>query len=127
MNVLKRFANKFDRFIKLTPEDLQRLYTDTIDKAILDEEKATGYKYIGGEFIFKYVDNENFSCSCSLFFQDERENFFKKEDETEDLPIKSLSSEMREELTMLKTLKYEIPAPSDKVRAEYERKYIKAQ
>ena len=109
--------------IKLTPEDFQRVYGKTIDKTILDEEKTSGREYIGGEFIFECVDDKNFTCSYSLYFQDEQENFFKKEATTGNLSMEPLLPEMRDELTAEKVIKYEIPEPSDEARQAYEREH----
>lgn len=113
----------FDGLVKITPEDFQRIYGKTIDKTILDEEKASGREYIGGEFIFECVDDKNFTCGYSLYFQDEQENFFKKEAKSGKLSMSPLLQEMRDELMTEKIIKFEIPEPSDEARELYEREH----
>ena len=112
-----------DGLVKITPEDFQRVYGKTIDKTILDEEKASGREYIGGEFIFECVDDKNFTCGYSLYFQDEQENFFKKEAKSGKLSMSPLLQEMRDELMTEKIIKFEIPEPSDEARELYEREH----
>lgn len=115
-----------ENLFAMTLEDFQRVYEETICNAILEEESSGERKYVGGEFIFECVDDKNFTCGYSLYFQDEQENFFKKEAKSGNLSMSPLLPEMRDELTAEKTIKYEIPEPSDEAREAYEREHSKS-
>ena len=117
----------FEKLVKVTPEDLQRVYGEEINEAILDEEHANGRKYVGGEFIFERVDEKNFVCSFSLYFQDAQKKFLKKSAKTGELSMSPLSPELRDELKAEKVIKFDIPEPDDEARAEYEYKHSKPQ
>lgn len=119
MDGLKKIAEKLEEMLKVNLEDIQRVYGETIYKAILDEENKDGIEYIGGELIFECVDDKNFTCAYSLYFQDQQEKFFKKEAKTGEVPLKSLSPEMRKELQSERILKFEIPEMTEEIRGKY--------
>lgn len=113
----------FENLFAVTFDDLERVYGETICNAILDEESASGREYVGGELIYTCVDDKNFTCEYTLYFQDEQGKFFKRSAATGELAMKHLSAETRDELTAEKVIKFEIPEPDDDARAEYERKH----
>ena len=129
MNDVKKFGDELRKMLgellMINLEDFQRKYGKVIDKIILDEESSSKHKYIGGEFIFDCVDDENFTCSYDLYFQDEQENFFKRHAKSGNLPVSSLAPKMREELMTEKAIKFEIPEPDDEARELYEREHSK--
>lgn len=114
-----------DELVLVTFEDFQRVCSKMIYKTVLDAEKVGEREYVGGELIFECVDDENFTCSYSLYFQDKAENFFKDGAKTGNLPISSLAPKMREELMTEKVIKFEIPEPDDEARELYEREHSK--
>lgn len=130
MDNVKKFGEDlrkmFRELVTVTPDDLQRLYAETINKTILDTESENGLHYVGGEFSFECVDDKNFTCNYSLYFCDEQKKFFKKSATTGNLSMEPLSAEMRDELTAEKVIKYEIPEPSDEAREAYEREHSEA-
>lgn len=130
MDNVKKFGEDLRKMLSelvtVTPDDLQRLYSETINKTILETEHENGLHYVGGEFSFECVDDENFTCNYSLYFCDEQKKFFKKSATTGNLSMEPLSTEMRDELTAEKVIKYEIPEPSDEAREAYEREHSKA-
>lgn len=127
MNDVKKFGDELRKMlaglVMITPEDFQRTYGKVIDKIILDEERSSGREYIGGEFIFECVDDKNFTCGYDLYFQDEKENFFKRDAKSGKLSMSPLLPEMREELATKKVIKFDIPEPDDEAREIYGREH----
>lgn len=131
MSDIKNFGDDLrkalEKLFAVTFDDLERVYGETICNAILDEESSSGREYVGGELIYTCVDDKNFTCEYTLYFQDEQGKFFKRSAKTGELSMKHLSTETRDELTAEKVIKFEIPEPDDAARAQYEREYSKPQ
>ena len=109
-------------------EDLQRVYTKSIDTAILKEEASTNCKYIGGEFNIENVNNDQYySCGYRLYFQDAQKKIFELAAQSKDLPVYNLSDSLRKQLSAEKIIKFEIPEPSEKAREKFERENPKVQ
>ena len=105
----------------MTLEDLNRVYTKTVDKVILTEEdKGTG-KYVGGEFNLDYVSEKSYTVGYKLFFQNEQKKIFELEAKSRELDISKLSQKVRDQLKTEKNIKFEIPEPSQSARDKYNR------
>lgn len=125
--LVENLSKAFEKLVKVTPEDLQRVYGEEINEVILDEESTSGRKYVGGEFILDYVDEKKFGCSFSLYFQDAQKKFLKRSAKTGELSMSPLVPELRDELKAEKVIKFDIPEPDDEARAEYKYKHSKPQ
>ena len=105
----------------MTLEDLQRVYTKTVDAVILKEEDNSNSHYVGGEFNLDYVSEKSYTVGYKLFFQNEQKKIFALEAKSRELNIAKLSDKVREQLKAEKNIKFEIPEPSKNVRDRYNR------
>ena len=121
MNICDKLRKILEDLVLVTFEDFQRVCSKMVYKTIFDAEKVGEREYVGGELIFECVDDKNFTCSYSLYFQDKAENFFKEAAKTGNLPLSSLASDFREELLADKILKFKIPEPDEEAREIYGR------
>ena len=106
----------------MTLEDLQRVYTKTIDEVILNEEDKSNTKYVGGEFNLDYVSEKSYTVGYRLFFQNEQKKIFEIEAKSREISLAKLSSKVREQLKTEKNIKFEIPEPSQSARDRHNRK-----
>ena len=104
---------------KMSLEDIQRLYTKTIDQLILKEEYDSDVKYVGGEFSLNYLDDDHYDCGYNLFFMDKNKKITELSAKSKPVAVYYLNDETREELKRDKNIKFEIPAPSDRVRDKF--------
>ncbi len=114
------FRKIFEDLVLVTLEDFQRVCSRMVYKTIFEAESTGERKYVGGELVFECVDDKNFTCSYALYFQDSAGNFFKESAKTGNLKLSTLATDFREEIIANKILKFEIPAPDDEARAQYE-------
>lgn len=105
----------------MTLEDLQRVYTKTVDAVILKEEDNSNSRYVGGEFNLDYVGEKSYTVGYKLFFQNEQKKIFALEAKSRELNIAKLSDKVREQLKAEKNIKFEIPEPSKNIRDRYNR------
>ncbi len=105
----------------MTLEDLQRVYTKTIDAVIFNEEDRSNSRYVGGEFNLDYVSDKAYTCGYKLFFRNEQKKIFEIAARSRELNIGKLSSKVREQLRAEKNIKFEIPEPSQSARDKHNR------
>lgn len=103
----------------MTLEDLQRVYTKTIDTVIFKEEDESNSRYVGGEFNLDYVSDKAYTCGYKLFFQDTHKKIFELEAKSRELNISKLSAKVREQLKAEKNIKFEVPGPSESARNKH--------
>lgn len=119
MNMINELIEEFRP--TMTLEDLQRVYTKTIDKVIFNEEDKSGTKYVGGEFNLDYVGEKSYTVGYRLFFQNEQKKIFEIEAKSREISIAKLSSKVREQLKEEKNIKFEIPEPTQSARDKHNR------
>ena len=102
-------------------EDLQRVYTKTIDEVIFNEEDKSNSRYVGGEFNLDYVSDRSYTVGYKLFFQDSQKKIFELEAKSRELSVAKLSNKVREQLKAEKNIKFEIPEPSQSARDRHDR------
>lgn len=105
----------------MTLEDLQRVYTKTIDEVIFKEEDKSNSRYVGGEFNLDYVSDKAYTVGYKLFFRNEQKKIFELEAQSRELNIGKLSAKVREQLREEKNIKFEIPEPSQDARDKHNR------
>ncbi|MBR1396471.1 MAG: hypothetical protein IJ563_02935 [Selenomonadaceae bacterium] len=103
-------------------EDIQRVYTKSIDEVIFKEEESSHTTYVGGEFSLNYIDEKNYNCAYRLFFQGEDKKLYEVSAKSKPLSSYYLSMNVRGELKTEHTIKFEIPEPSTEARDKYNRK-----
>ena len=119
MNVINELIEEFRP--TMTLEDLQRVYTKTIDEVIMREEDKSNSEYIGGEFNLDCVSEKGYTVGYRLFFRNEEKKIFELAAKSRELDISKLSSEVREQLKTDKNIKFEIPEPSASIRDKHNR------
>ena len=119
MNMINELIEEFRP--TMTLEDLQRVYTKTVDEVIFKEEDKSNSRYVGGEFNLDYVSEKGYTVSYKLFFQNEQKKIFELEAKSRELSISKLSAKVREQLAAEKNIKFEIPEPSQSARDKHNR------
>ena len=122
MNMINELLEEIRPTMSL--EDIQIVYTKTVDKLIFHEEDTSKSKYIGGEFNLDYVSDKAYTCGYKLFFQDEKKKIYALEAKSKEISMLKLSTSVREQIRTDKNIKFEIPEPDDKARALYNREKL---
>jgi len=125
MNMINELIEEFRP--TMTLEDLQRVYTKTVDEVILREEDKSNSKYVGGEFNLDCVNERSYTVGYRLFFRNEQKKIFELEARSRELDISRLSLVVREQLKADKNIKFEIPEPSANVRDKHNRESFRRQ
>lgn len=125
MNMINELIEEFRP--TMTLEDLQRVYTKTVDEVILREEDKSNSRYVGGEFNLDCVNERSYTVSYRLFFRNEQKKIFELEARSRELDISKLSLIVREQLKADKNIKFEIPEPSASVRDKHNRESFRRQ
>lgn len=125
MNVINELIEEFRP--TMTIEDLQRVYTKTVDDVILKEEDKSNSKYVGGEFNLDCVSEKSYTVGYRLFFRNEQKKIFELEAKSRELDISKLSQKVREQLRADKNIKFEIPEPNQSTRDKHNRESFRAQ
>lgn len=125
MNMINELIEEFRP--TMTLEDLQRVYTKTVDEVILREEDKSNSKYVGGEFNLDCVSEKSYTVGYRLFFRNEQKKIFELEARSRELDISKLSLIVREQLKADKNIKFEIPEPSASVRDKFNRENFRRQ
>ncbi len=117
-------ANLFDtsnysRVIIKKIEDIAEHYKDSVDEIILKEEFYKKASFLSGNFIVEYVDDKNYTCAYILYFQDKNGDSYKMETKSNLLDITRLSEDVQNNLNEQKTIKFDIPEPSEEFRKKY--------
>lgn len=122
MNMINELLEEIRPTMSL--EDIQIVYTKTVDKLIFHEEDTSKSKYIGGEFNLDYVSDKAYTCGYKLFFQDEKKKIYTLEAKSKEISMLKLSTSVREQIRTDKNIKFEIQKPDDKARALYNREKL---
>lgn len=125
MNMINELIEEFRP--TMTLEDLQRVYTKTVDEVILREEDKSNSRYVGGEFNLDCVNERSYTVGYRLFFRNEQKKIFEIEARSHELDISRLSLVVREQLKADKNIKFEIPEPSASVRDKHNRESFRRQ
>ena len=125
MNMINELIEEFRP--TMTLEDLQRVYTKTVDEVILREEDKSNSRYVGGEFNLDCVNERSYTVGYRLFFRNEQKKIFELEARSRELDISRLSLVVREQLKADKNIKFEIPEPSANVRDKHNRESFRRQ
>lgn len=112
------FGSFKERFLEMTLPELADMYSEEIDKIILEKEEQFNYKYIGGEFRITYMDDEYFRTSMSLYFQDASKQWIKTSSKSKLQSMKYLKQEAIARLRSEKTVAFEIEPPKKKTIKE---------
>ena len=94
-------------------------YSDKLNETILNQELQKAAIFINGDFIIDYIDDKTYTCSYVLYFQDRSDEAFKISAKSKPLDITRLSDEAKKDLETSKSIKFEIPEPSEEVRKNY--------
>ena len=100
-------------------EDIPPYYADKINDTILKEEFYKIALFLGGEFIIEYVDEKNYTCTYTLYFQNKKDDAYKITAATQPMDMTRLSAEVKKDLETQKNIKFEISEPSEEVRQKY--------
>ena len=91
-------------------DELAKVYSAKLDGIIRDEQ-AKGLKYVGGTFKIAYADEKNFNLSFELYFQDENDEWVKKDSKSKPQNIEYLTDKALTELRAQREIVYEIDEP----------------
>lgn len=112
------FGSFKERFLEMTLPELADMYSEEIDKIILEKEAQFNYKYVGGEFRITYMDDDYFRTSMSLYFQDASKQWIKTSSKSKLQSMKYLKQEAVARLRAEKTVAFEIEPPKKKTVKE---------
>ena len=122
MNMINELIEEFRP--TMTLEDLQRVYSKSIDEVIFNEEDKGESNYVGGEFNLDYVSEKSYTVGYRLFFRNKQKKIFELEAKSREISISKLSANVREQLAKEKNIKFEIPEPSQSARDKHNRKIL---
>ncbi|MBO4780542.1 MAG: hypothetical protein J5497_07895 [Selenomonadaceae bacterium] len=94
-------------------------YSDKLNEIILSQELYKSAIFLNGDFIVEYADEKSYTCAYELYFQDKNDETYKVAAKSKPLDITRLSAEARKDLETNKSIKFEVPAPSEDVRKNY--------
>lgn len=94
-------------------------YADKLNEIILTQELQKAAIFLNGDFSIDYVDEKSYTCSYELYFQERNDDTYKIAAKSKPLDIMRLSEEARSDLTANKSIKFEVPSPSEDVRKNY--------
>ena len=123
MNMINDLIEEFRP--TMTLEDLQRVYSKSIDEVIFDEEDRNNSKYVGGEFNLDYVSERSYTVGYRLFFRNEQKKIFELSAKSREISISKLSAKVREQLKSDKNIKFEIHEPNQSARDKHNRKVLR--
>ena len=113
-------SKQFNRLeLSTSLEELLNNCGDVLDKIILREERDKNCSYIGGELKISCIDEINYECAYSLYFESADETVHTLEAKTKPLEIKFLTKDFQQSLKKNGVLKFEINEPSEEVRLKY--------
>ena len=95
-------------------DEIKKLYSEEVDKHIIDQLKLFSNKFVGGNFKITYIDEGHYEVSYDLYFKEENndEECLKKTYKSKLLDLqKYLKPEAITELREKKTIVYEITPP----------------
>ncbi|MBR2773400.1 MAG: hypothetical protein IKD73_00220 [Selenomonadaceae bacterium] len=116
-NEVSKQFNRLDLSTSL--EELLNTYGDALDKIILREEQDKRCTYLGGELRISRLDDKNYDCGYSLYFEDADESVHTLEAKTKPLEMKFLTKDFQQSLITDGVLKFEIDEPSEEARLKY--------
>ena len=90
-----------------------------LDKIILREEHEKNCSYISGELRVSRLDDKNYECGYSLYFDDDDESVHTLEAKTKPLELKFLTKDFQLILKKNGVLKFEIEEPSEEARKNF--------
>lgn len=91
-------------------DELAKIYSAKLD-GIIHNEQAKGLKYVGGTFKISYTDENFFNLSFELYFQDENDEWVKKDAKSKPQKTEYLNDNALAELRVQKEIVYEIDEP----------------
>lgn len=127
-NLFHELGQAFSRLkFSVSLEELHDRYDEAVDMIILREEDEKNCDYISGEFKISVVDEENYDCAYSLYFQDGDEEFHTLEAKSQPQKIEFLTKDFQKTLREKSVLKFEIDEPPLGSRVEYDKRVKEAQ
>ena len=109
-------TNVIDTFLSVVIEpnmaldEIAKIYSAKLD-GIIRNEQAKGLKYVGGTFKISYADEKYFNLSFELYFQDENDEWVKKDSKSKPQKVEYLNDDALAELRAQKEIIYEIDEP----------------
>ena len=91
MNMINELIEEFRP--TMTLEDLQRVYSKSIDEVIFNEEDKGESNYVGGEFNLDYVSEKSYTVGYRLFFRNKQKKIFELEAKSREISISKLSAD----------------------------------
>lgn len=111
IEMIKRVIEKIlDVAFKSSINELAEIYSEDIDRIIVESEKNKKLLYIGGEFKVTYVTETVFSIKLSLYYKNENDQWV-EESYVTSREMKMLKEESVKELKENKKIVYEIEHP----------------
>lgn len=105
--IIKSFLKS--TILKVSFDDVLDLYSETIDKLIVETINKEKLKYVGGNIKINYhQDNIEFIIEC--YFQDEKGTWVKKAGNN-NLSVNRFKTQSIEELIRVKHMKFDIEEP----------------
>lgn len=120
-SIFSEVEKKIDSLgLTMSFDQLLNIYGDNLDKIIIHEEQNKKCSFIGGELKIFRVDEKNYECAYSLYFEDAGESVHAVESKSKPLEMKFLTEDFQQRLNKEGTLKFEIDEPSAEARKNYE-------
>ncbi len=91
-------------------DELAEVYSKKLDSTIRDEQSKK-LKYVGGSFKISYANEKYFNLSFELYFQNENDEWVKKDAKSNPQKTEYLSEKALAELRAKKEIVYEIDEP----------------
>jgi len=110
--VVNNFFDAFDDLFKSNMEltEIANIYGKRLDEVILSEEK-NGLTYAGGMLHINYLNEVSFETAYELYFQDQNNEWVKKEAKSKPQKMNFLNETSKAELQKNNKVSFEIDPP----------------
>lgn len=92
-------------------EQLSDMCSEKIDSLILQEEQNKNYRYIGGQLLFIYMDNQQFRITVELYFKNQKDEWIEVKSASQPRSMEYLMKDSIMELKEKGQVAFEIEAP----------------
>ncbi|MBR6013604.1 MAG: hypothetical protein IK062_07475 [Selenomonadaceae bacterium] len=99
--------------IKFDIEDFPSIFTEKIDKIILDKKAKSDENYVSGIFTIAYVDEKHYRCAFELYFEDKEGQINSISANSDLLDISNLTDDAIRGLKLGKIIKFKISEPTE--------------
>lgn len=92
-------------------EEVAQLYSQRLDELILKEEEQKNYRYVGGDFIILYDEENKFKLKIVLYFNDADGNWIETTATSRPKKLQYLTDTAIAELQTKKQVTFDIEGP----------------